>query len=44
MKRMYPDDGGLKEPVRNFSDTPSVVKILVEHFTKNRNVGSPDNR
>ena len=40
-KTMYPDDGGLKEPVRPYENT--IAKMIVEHF-KNRRVGQPDNR
>jgi hypothetical protein len=30
--RMYPDDGGLKEPVRAFEDTFSAAEVVKEHF------------
>ena len=32
MKRPYPPDGGLKEPVRKFEDTFSVWTVIREHF------------
>jgi hypothetical protein len=28
----YPDDGGLKEPVRDFNDTTSLQEVVKEHF------------
>lgn len=31
-KRLYPDDGGLREPVRSFEETPSAFDMLREHF------------
>ena len=41
MKNMYPNDGGLKEPVRPYNNI--IAKIIVKYF-KNRRVGQPDNR
>jgi len=32
MKTHYPDDGGLKEPVREFGDGPSVFDVIRDHF------------
>ncbi len=29
---IYPQDGGLREPVRSFEETPSVFETLVETF------------
>lgn len=31
-KPMYPDDGGLREPVRPFEKTPGVFDVLRDHF------------
>lgn len=31
----YPEDGGLKNPVRPFENT--LVKIILEYFKNNRN-------
>ena len=31
-KAMYPDDGGLKEPVRSFESTQSAVDVIKDHF------------
>lgn len=32
--RYYPDDGGLKEPVREFGEGPNVFDMIRKHFTK----------
>ena len=42
-KHLYPDDGGLKDPVRSLEDVHTVAKSLMAQF-KNRRVGQPDNR
>lgn len=28
----YPDDGGLRSPVRDFRDVPSLYEVLLDHF------------
>lgn len=39
MKHLYPDDGGLKDPVRELKDVrPTVAEILVKHFEPPRNL------
>lgn len=35
-KRMWPDDGGLKNPVRDFSETLSAEKVVLDHFFPQR--------
>ncbi len=45
MKHMYPNDGGLKAPVRRFEETSKqTFEMIIKHFTKDRSVGQPDNR
>lgn len=31
-KHLYPDDGGLKEPVRSFDESLSMWKVLIKKF------------
>jgi hypothetical protein len=34
-KRMWPDDGGLKTPVREFDKSFSAFEVIRKHFSKN---------